>query len=398
MRKLLQPSQFRRFKNARPRYSRKQVLAGGVLTAVVVTYLFLSVIVTYFVNNTIKRVGEYRGRVEKISVNLFRGAYAIDDIVLEKMSGEAVLPFFTAKRIDFNVEWRALLRGRLAGEVEFHEPSVHFVRSRDPDVDQTDVKKTDWKKNLEELSPLSINRIRIHDGSIHFKDLETDPLIDVYLSKIEAEATNLTNVRDVKQILKSTIAANGQAMEAGSFKVFLSLEPFAEKPTFETKNYLEVSLPEINDFLKHYLAVEANDGELNIYLEGAAGEGKFKGYVKPLMDEIVTEDMDIDAQNPGEILKGTFVQISTALFKNRQKNDIATKVDFEGSFDGPDVDLIGAVYNFFRNAFFKGIMPGFEGSAEVTQRGDLVDEKGEPVDAPDGPPPENSRPLIQKMM
>lgn len=361
-------------------YPKSRILAAVLLISLLTVYFCLSAIVTHFVNRKIKVMGEYRGRLEKVSLDLWRGAYAIEGLVLEKMSGEAPVPFFSAKRVDLNVQWRALLRGKIAGDAELYEPSLNFVKSKDPEARQTDVSETDWREHVRELTPFDVNSIRIHRGIIRYKDLDTDPKIDIYLCEIEAEAKNLTNVQDKKNILKSTVAAKGRAMEKGAFQVFLALEPFEDEPTFEAKSHITADLEELNDFLKAYLSVEADGGTLDVYLEGAAAQGKFKGYAKPLMGGIDAGELDNETGGPLEIIKGSLVQASAALFKNREKNDVATKVTFEGTFDDPGIDILGAVINFFRNAFLEGILPGFDGSAEVTERGRLVDEEGKPVE------------------
>ncbi|GEM_PF-2987624 len=40
-----------------------------------------------------------------------------------------------------------------------------------------------------------------------------------------------------------------------------------------------------------------------------------------------------------------------------------TKIELSGSFDDPDVHVWNAVGLFIRNAFFKAVVPGFEGAA-----------------------------------
>lgn len=375
------PAIFRNFKPAR-NPSKTHVVIAVLMIGLAAVYFFFSAIVTSIVNQNISRMGEYRGHVERVSVDFWRGAFSVDELVLRKESDRKLPPFLEVKHADFNIQWSALLRGRIVGEVEIWGPSVNFVKSKDPEAKQTEFDYGLLQKKIQGLVPFDINRIRVHDGSVTFKDLDAKPQIDVSSRLIEVRAENLSNIQDKSQALKSTVTANGSIMTKGHFSVDLAVDPLAETPTFEMKNHLLAALPELNEFLKHYLAVDASGGRLEIFLEGAAAEGKFQGYVKPFMDNISVEKLDIEADSPGEFLKGMFVQAGTFLFKNRDKNDVATKVEFQGTFQNPDTDIIGAILNFFKNAFTDAILPSFDDSAEVTPQGELVNEEGEVVTAP----------------
>ena len=117
---------------------------------------------------------------------------------------------------------------------------------------------------------------------------------------------------------------------------------------------------------------------MDLYMEGAAGKGMFKGYIKPLMKNIEVLELPREDKSAGELVKGTFFKIAAFLFQNRKKDDIATKIDFEGSFERPRMDLVGALFNFFRNGFFEGISPGFEEEVKGTPAGKVSEDAAAP--------------------
>ncbi len=348
----------------------------------VVFWLSFSAIATKVVNKKISRIGEYRGTVSAVHLNFWRGAYSLENFKLVKIANTASVPFVNVKRIDFNVRWKALLHGVFVGDMELFSPEVNFVDADKPEGKQGNLKGAgaDGKKAVKELSPLKIDRILIHDGRVHFKRLDGDPPVDIYLHEIRAEITNLTNSKDLSQSLMATAEARGRAMSEGRFDLNLAMNPFAAQPTFETRTRLTFSLPELNDFLKEYLSLEAKAGRVDLFIEGAAAEGQFIGYVKPLVQGIDFIEMKNKDKSPGDIVKGGVAKVLSNLFENRKKGDNATKIELQGSFNDPDIKILDAILSFFRNAFFEGITPGFEKKDEphVTPAGTLSENESEP--------------------
>lgn len=356
---------------------------AGLLTVVLLGLWFsLSAIVTRFVNKKIQRIGEYHGVIEKIHLNPWRGAYSIAGLRLVKVSGEAEEPFFYAEKIDFNVRWKALLNGAFVGDMEFFSPEINFIDADKPEEKQINLEGTgeDAKKATRELSPLRLDRILVHDGQIHFRRPDGDPPVDVFVRNIQAEARNLTNSKDLSQTLMATVEAKGQAMKSGDFDLRVGLDPFAAQPTFETRARIAFALPEVNHFLKHYAALEAKGGDMRIFIEGAAAEGKFKGYIKPLMSGVDLIEIKNDNKSAGDVIKGGLAKTISNIFENRKKNDNAAKIEIEGTFDDPNIKVFDAILSFLRNAFFEGISPGFEKKDEphVTPQGKLSDKESEP--------------------
>src|SRR5689334_12552361 len=60
-----------------------------------------------YVNRTLDRTELYKGKIGALHVHLWRGAYSIDDVRIDKTTGNLPVPFFAAKRVDFAMEWRA---------------------------------------------------------------------------------------------------------------------------------------------------------------------------------------------------------------------------------------------------------------------------------------------------
>ncbi len=92
-----------------------------------------------YVNGVIDRNPLYDGRIGDIEIHLWRGAYTINDIRINKTTGNVPVPLFAAKRLDLAIEWDALLAGEIVGRVAIDQPELNFVDSESESTDQTGV-------------------------------------------------------------------------------------------------------------------------------------------------------------------------------------------------------------------------------------------------------------------
>src|SRR4051812_7825958 len=86
------------------------VLVLAVLLAVVRAILPWGV--RKYVNRTLDRNDLYEGKIGQVQIHLWRGAYSIHDIKISKRTGDIPVPFFSAKTVDFSIEWKALRHRR----------------------------------------------------------------------------------------------------------------------------------------------------------------------------------------------------------------------------------------------------------------------------------------------
>src|SRR5436190_5938019 len=163
-----------------------------------------------YVNRTLDRNPAYTGRIGPVSIHLWRGAYSIDDVRISKAAGQVPVPLFATKRMDFALEWKALIHGKVVGRVLMFQPELNFVDAPTEDESQTG-EGGPWLQMIRDLFPFKINSAIIQDGSIHFRAYKTPKPLDVYLSKVELTIDNLTNIRDETNPLVSTVQATALA-------------------------------------------------------------------------------------------------------------------------------------------------------------------------------------------
>src|SRR5262245_51127672 len=165
------------------------VALGVVLLAARIALPFA---IQRYVNRVLDRNEAYTGHVGDVDVALWRGAYTVDRVVIQKRNGRVPVPLFSAPSADLSVQWRALFHGALVGEIHMQSPDVNIVRGRNDATRQTGA-DADWRATVEALFPLRIDHVSARDGRLHYRDLHSDPQVDVYLDQIHFDASNLTN-------------------------------------------------------------------------------------------------------------------------------------------------------------------------------------------------------------
>src|SRR6185295_8351761 len=102
-----------------------------------VVRLALPSFVRDYVNRTLDRNPLYSGTIGPVQIHLWRGAYSIEDIKISKTTGNVPVPLFSAKRLDFAVQWNALIHGRVVGRIVIDQPELNFVDAPEDNESQT---------------------------------------------------------------------------------------------------------------------------------------------------------------------------------------------------------------------------------------------------------------------
>jgi hypothetical protein len=338
-----------------------------VIVVLVLIRLILPYIVLHYANKALANVPGYYGHINDIDLSFYRGAYRIDHIYLNKHDSSTgkQTDFFKAQHIDLSVEWKALIHGSLVGELEFETPSLIFTKNK---TEISDIKKdtNDFRKILKEFMPLTINRFEIKNGSVHYVDKSSKPVVDVSLKNVHALAKNLNNSFDSSKVLPSSLTATADAYE-GTLTLNMRLDPLAKQPAFdlnaEVKN---TNLVLLNNFLQAYGGFDVNRGNFGLYTEMAAKEGRFKGYVKPVIKDLDVVGKEDRKDNIFHKIWETVVGAAGIIFRNQRKEQIATKIPLEGRFESPKTNTLEAVWVVLRNAFIQALVPSVDNQIDIT--------------------------------
>ena len=316
--------------------------------------------IRWYVNRTLDKSQVYQGRIGQIELSLWRGAYAIRDVRLVKMTGNVPVPLFSAPRVEFAVQWDALLHRKVVGRMLMQQPELNFVAAHG-EADSQSGAGGPWLQIIRDLFPFRINRAEVKDGSVHFRTFTTDKPVDVYLSHLDATVDNLTNIWDDVAPMVTTVKATALAMDQARFEYQMKVDPFSYRPTFHMAvRLLGLDVTKINDAAIAYGAFDFKRGWFDLVVEVDAKEGLLDGYVKPLFRDlkIFSLRQDIKNDNVLEFFWSAILGVTTGVLKNHPRDQFGTLIPFHGSAEGQtSTDILATIGNVLRNAFIRAYLP-----------------------------------------
>jgi hypothetical protein len=347
---------------------RTHVFWSIVLIAVALCALRLALpyIVKDYVNGRLHALDSYDGHVGDIDIGLWRGAYRIDAIAIEKTGGARQrTPFFDSERVDFSVEWRSLLHGSLVAEAHFFEPTLNLVGGPTESQSQLGTEE-DWHERLEELFPFRFNTVAVHDGTITFRTPGIGFGDALTAQHVDGIITNINNVEHTGKEAFAEFRMTGKVLGGADTWVYGSAEPFTKRSTFDLNLGLEhVQVPQVNPWLHEYLKADAKRGDFDLYLEVASADGHYEGYAKPILQNVQFLSLEDPIKNP---LKGAWeavVQLAAELFENQPHKQMAARIPFHGTIQGTNTDILSSIASVLRNAFVGAFAHSIEDSISL---------------------------------
>jgi hypothetical protein len=348
------------------RLSKAGIIILTVIAILVVARLCLPSVVKYYANQTLQNdIEGYTGSIQDVDIHLYRGAYAIDGLRIDKKEGKLPVPFVSVDKIDFAIEWPALFKGALVASIKTINPEINFVDGPSEEQSQTG-EEGNWQETVKNLFPLEINTFTVSNGEVHFQNFSTSPKVDIAINRINLVARNFTNTQKLSGNEIASIRGEARLLDKGQVNLNLELNPLAPQPPFNLDFSLkEVPLVALNDFLRAYADIDAEKGTFALFSEITGENNQFKGYIKPLFKDIKILDLEEDKDKPLSMLKEAGIGLVTMIFKNYSKDQVATKIPVSGSFDDPKVNVWRTIMNALRNAFIEAINPNLDGTVDM---------------------------------
>jgi hypothetical protein len=345
-------------------------IALVVIILLVLVRIALPFIVENYVNKVLSEMPDYTGHVEDVDLSLYRGAYTIENLVLHEREKQREVPFMEIKKIDLSVEWGALLKGAVAGEVIIQSPRLNFVaeEAKEEAAEDTPMEeKEHWTETLKDLLPLTINRFEITDGKISYLDFNTQPQVNIYLNNLHLLAHNLSNVEETGEELPSSLRLNAQTLGGGLLDARMKLNALKEIPDFDLNLQLkQVQLPELNDFIKAYGKFDIERGRFELYSEIKLKNGQLTGYLKPFFEDLKVLNWEKDRKE-GNFFQAVWEGIAglfTEAVENQARDQIASRVPVKGSVNEPGTEVFTTILNILKNAFIEAFEKGIEHTVE----------------------------------
>ena len=182
---------------------------------------------------------------------------------------------------------------------------------------------------------------------------------------IHIVAENLSNAKHQKELLPSSVIATARVY-GGSANLNMKLDALNRNPTFDVNAELKnLDMTNLNDFLRAYGNFDVSRGNMGLYTEAAAKDGRISGYTKPIIKDLKVVNWKEDKKKPLKAIWESFVQAIAWIFKNHSKDQLATRITFEGDVNKPDIDIWYLIGQVLRNAFIQAIYPSLENSINI---------------------------------
>ncbi len=341
------------------------ITVGVVLTVLIIARAALPIWTERFINRQLAAIEGYDGRVEDVDFALWRGGFGIDDIRIVRTTADRQTPFFDCERIDVTLEWKSLINGTLAAEGKAVRPVLNLVQARTKEESQMGT-ETKWPTGLADYYPFEINTFRVLDATITFRAPGIQSEDALTANHVNAVVSNLRNVADSGKEAFARFETRGEVLGKAPMAISGSLDPLAKSPTFDVNMALEqVQLTDINPWLRQFLKADAQSGTFQLYLELAAADGAFKGYAKPLMQNV---DMYGSQENNDTLLRKVWeglVEFAANIVENEEEEQVGARIPFSGTIDDPQTSIWQTIASVLRNAFVSAFARSLEGSISI---------------------------------
>jgi len=360
----------------RIRIKKKHVLITSlsIISVCIIIRLTLPFILKYYVNKVLADMPGYTGSISDVQIRLYRGAYIINDLQLNKVNGNVPVPFITAETIDLSIEWRSLLEGAIKGKAVFNHANLNFVKGPTINTSQTGI-ETDWTAELRKLLPIQINHLEIKNSQISYLDFYSKPKVNLHLNDVHILATNLSNLENARDKLPSNLTMEGTSVGNGKLSITGKMNVLKKIPDALVKlKITDINLPALNTMFKAYGGFEFEEGKFSLFSEMSLDNSNMFGYIKPILSDMHVVDWEKDQGNYLHKIWVVLIGAGFDVLKNQKQNQFATDVPIKGNIENIKPDIGTAIVKVFSNAFIKAIEKKFDNTVSFGE-----DEKKKPL-------------------
>ena len=109
-------------------------------------------------------------------------------------------------------------------------------------------------------------------------------------------------------------------------------------------------------------------------LPTAAADGKFKGYAKPILENVDLYRSNEEEQSALRRMWEGFLDFAAGVLKNEKADQVAARIPFTGTIENPQTSLLATIASVMRNAFVSAFARSLEGSITLRDVKKNLDE------------------------
>jgi membrane protein len=365
--------------------SRRIAILAGTGAGLLILRAAVPTVLTWLANVGVQKIPGYRGRVRRVRVDFRLPCVELQGLSLAQLNGAQPENLLEINSVILGSHWKDIFSGSLIGYMRLDSPRLllNVARFSRSDGDQSGNSRPgrdaragehpSWRGTVQKFPAFRISSAVLTEGEVRLKGVPGQSGTEIKLDRLNLSLDNITNSAKLAPTLMAKASCNARVMVDGTLELRAEGYPFASRPTFnvdfETSN---VDLTKLKHVIETSVEIEVLRGIVDLYIEAAAADGHIQGYVKPIFDHLELETPEHSSL--AVTMKAWAAEAVAWLGKNKRKDRIATRIDFEGSLEDPDLNITDATLRFIRNGFLTAERASLEHRIWFSKRGKTADE------------------------
>ena len=362
------------------------MIVAGAGMGLLIARAALPTVLTWLANFGVRKIPGYRGRVQKVSIDFTAPSLVVQGLSLAKFNGSKPEQLLDISSVIVGSQWKRIFAGALVGYIRLDSPrlllDLESIRRKtgdgatkpNPDRNsQADKNQQPWQEKVKQLPAFRLTSAVLTDGEVHLQGIAGQNGADIRIDRLNLYLDNVTNSTELAPTLLAKASCNARVMATGNLELQAQGYPLAQVPTFnvdfQTSN---IDLTEIRTIIEKNVEIDVRRGIVDLYVEAAAADGQIQGYAKPIFDHLELETPKHSSF--AGTMKAWAAEAVAKLGKNKRKDRIATRIDFEGSLEDPDLNMVDAILRFIRNGFITAERASLEHRIWFSKAGRTADE------------------------
>ena len=369
------------------RVPRRLAVTLGILVALlIVIRLVLDPIASHYAHRALDRGEGFRGTFDKLHVSVIPPAFEMSRVkIIEEPGGNWKNPLYYFEDVRASIYWREVLRGHLVADVELKRPKLLLLSHQEKKKGK---KAGTIGEQLEEMSPLRVDRLDVHDGELLIARGTGDKAAELWIHDAELVAENMATRKAMMEGEYSKLRGHAVVQRTGKLGLAVNMEPFAKGLTFSGKASLkDLDLRELYAFTSNRTDLRAARGEIDLFADLRARNGALSGGVKPVLKNVEIESASKDL---GARLRGALYDAAYHIVSNEEdgQEKVATVVPIKGKVDDAHAQLVPTILGVVRNAFVEGLASGFSNLPPKTaeKKEGVIKQAWQALKKGEGPP------------
>jgi uncharacterized membrane protein len=322
-------------------------LAYVILPVAGIINIIFSPLIRSIINRQFNKIRGFSGGISGLKIGILEGYIECSGFYfarVDTMVGPQ-LKFISVKTARINFDKKSLWNGIIKFGVYADSPIVILMK------DMKGISISNFNQDIEVV----FTDCTLHNGTIKYIDNSLTPTVEIAVNQIEVNGINGPYKEEITDQLPFEAKISATIYE-GLLDANIKANITASNPVFDLTTQIRgVDISKLNGLLDAYAHFTVNKGRFDVFSEIAAKDGHFKGYVKPIIEGLEFIGPKDKHDGIGRLLWEGLLGTLTEIFKNHSQDEIATKVNIEGTFKDPKVNIWYAIGETLKNAFVHGL-------------------------------------------